>query len=33
MKERTDAKKNKAKIVKTVLKNPLLTQREIAKES
>lgn len=31
VKNRTDAKKNKAKIIKEVLINPLQTQREIAK--
>lgn len=31
-KERTDAKKNKAKIVKKLIKEPLSTQREIAKD-
>lgn len=32
-KKRVDAQKNKAKIVKEILKDPLKTQREIAKET
>ena len=32
-KKRVDAKKNKAKIVKKVIKDPLATQREIAKDA
>lgn len=31
--ERTDKLKNKAKITKEILKNPLQTQREIAKKN
>jgi len=33
MKERVDAKINKAKIVKEILKNPLQSQRQIAKKT
>ena len=33
MKKRVDAQKNKAKIVKQVLKKPLSTQRELAKKA
>jgi hypothetical protein len=31
--ERTDKLKNQAKVIKEILKNPLQTQREIAKKT
>lgn len=32
-KERTESKRNKAKVIKAITRNPLATTREIAKET